>query len=292
MRIANHAGRLALLDPAAGPEHTRGIDVERASEGRFDADPQAVYARWVEFRDWATTASFAEAAEIAADDLGAVTPRPPQVFAVGLNYRDHAAESGFELPSEPVVFTKYASSFTGPHGNIQLSPGNVDWEVELVAVISTGGHGIPAADGWQHVAGLTIGQDISDRVTQFAAPPAQFGMGKSFPGFAPVGPSLVTVDEVRSAGLDPDDLELGCMVNGESVQKGRTGAMIFSVPDLVARLSAIVTLLPGDVVFTGTPSGIGAGMSPPRFLADGDELVTWCAGLGQMQHRFVNRDRA
>lgn len=292
MRIANHAGRLALLDPAAGPEGTRGIDVERASGGRFGADPQAVYARWAEFGDWATTASFADAAEIAPDDLGAVTPRPPQVFAVGLNYRDHAAESGFELPSEPVVFTKYASSFTGPRGDIRLSPGNVDWEVELVAVISTGGHEIPAADGWQHVAGLTIGQDISDRVAQFAAPPAQFGMGKSFPGFAPVGPSLVTVDELRSAGLDPDDLELGCLVNGESVQKGRTGTMIFSVPELVARLSAIVTLLPGDVVFTGTPSGIGAGMSPPRFLADGDELVTWCAGIGEMRHRFVNRDRA
>ncbi len=206
---------------------------------------------------------------------------------MGLNYRDHAEESGFALPTEPVVFTKYASAFTGPRGDIRLSPGNVDWEVELVAVISTGGHGIPVPDGWDHVAGLTIGQDISDRVTQFAAPPAQFGMGKSFPGFAPVGPNLVTVDELRAAGLDPDDLELGCLVNGESVQKGRTGAMVFPVPELVARISAVVTLLPGDVVFTGTPSGIGAGMSPPRFLAAGDELVTWCAGLGRMQHRFV-----
>ncbi|MFP5071091.1 fumarylacetoacetate hydrolase family protein [Pseudonocardia nantongensis] len=287
MRIANHAGRLVLLDPAGDPETPRGIDVERASRGRFAADPQAVYTRWDEFRDWAAGASFTDTAPIVADDLGAVTPRPPQVFAVGLNYRDHAAESGFELPSEPVVFTKYASSFTGPRGDIRLSPGNVDWEVELVAVISGGGHGIPEVQGWDHVAGLTVGQDISDRVTQFAAPPAQFGMGKSFPGFAPVGPSLVTVDELRTAGLDPDDLELGCLVNGESVQKGRTGTMIFSVPELVARLSAIVTLLPGDVVFTGTPSGIGAGMSPPRFLTGGDELVTWCAGIGQMQHRFV-----
>lgn len=292
MRIANHADRLALLEPAADPENLRGIDVERASGGLFGADPQAVYARWDEFRDWAATASFTDSATIPADDVGAVTPRPPQVFAVGLNYRDHAAESGFELPAEPVVFTKYASSFTGPRGDIRLSPGNVDWEVELVAVIGTGGHRIPAAQGWQHIAGLTVGQDISDRVAQFAAPPAQFGMGKSFPGFAPVGPALVTADELRGAGHDPDDLELGCLVNGESVQKGRTGAMIFSVPELVARLSAIVTLLPGDVVFTGTPSGIGAGMTPPRFLTDGDELATWCTGIGQMQHRFVSGEGA
>lgn len=287
MRIANHAGRLVLLDPAAGPDEPRGVDVEQASDGRFAADPQAVYARWAEFRDWAASASLADAAPIDPGELDAVAPRPPQVFAVGLNYRDHAAESGFELPTEPLVFTKYASSFTGPRGRIRLSPGNVDWEVELVAVVAVGGREIPAAQAWEHVAGLTLGQDISDRVTQFAAPPAQFGMGKSYPGFSPVGPCLVTLDELRAAGLDPDDLELGCLLNGEGVQKSRTSAMIFSVPALVAKLSTIVTLLPGDVVFTGTPAGIGASRTPPRFLADGDELTTWCAGIGQMHHRFV-----
>ena len=285
MRIANHAGRLILLEPGTDPEDPRGIDVGRT--GPFDADPQAVYVCWDEFCAWAATASFADAAPVDLDGLGPVTPRPPQVFGIGLNYRDHAAESGFELPSQPVVFTKYASSFTGPSGDIRLSPGNVDWEVELVAVIGTGGRGIAEADGWDHVAGLTVGQDLSDRVTQFAAAPAQFGMGKSFPGFAPVGPNLVTPDELRAGGHDPDDLELGCLVNGASVQKGRTSTMIFSVPALVAKLSAIVTLLPGDVVFTGTPAGIGASMSPPRFLADGDELTTWCTGIGQMRHHFV-----
>lgn len=288
MRIANHSGRLVLLAPGSNPDQPRGIDVERASEGRFAADPQAVYERWDEFRAWAGSAPTAGAADIAPAELGPVAPRPPQVFAVGLNYRDHAEESGFELPAEPLVFTKYASSFTGPRGDIRLSPGKVDWEVELVAVLGAGGRDVPAARGWDHVAGLTVGQDISDRVTQFAAPPAQFGMGKSYPGFAPMGPGLVSVDELRSAGLDPDDLELGCLVNGESVQKSRTGAMIFTVPELIARLSAIVTLLPGDVVFTGTPAGIGAGWTPPRFLGAGDELVTWCAGIGQMQHRFVS----
>lgn len=286
MRIANLAGRLVLLEPGTDPDAPRGIDVGRA--GPFDADPQAVYDRWGEFRAWAATASFAETAPVGLDALGPVAPRPPQVFAIGLNYRDHAAESGFALPTEPLVFTKYASSLTGPRGDIRLSPGTVDWEVELVAVIGTGGHDIAEAEAWEHVAGLTLGQDVSDRVTQFAVPPAQFGMGKSYPGFSPVGPCVVTVDELRAAGLDPDDLELGCLVNGESVQKSRTGAMIFSVPALVAKLSAIVTLLPGDVVFTGTPAGIGASMTPPRFLAPGDELTTWCAGIGQMQHRFVS----
>lgn len=292
MRIANHAGRLALVEP--DPETSgglRGLDVEEISDGRFAPDPQAVYGRWAEFRGWADAVDLTAAVPLDPGALGPVTPRPPQVFAVGLNYRDHAAESGMELPTTPLVFTKYASSFTGPQGDIALSPGDVDWEVELVAVLATGGRDIPAEHGWDHVAGLTVGQDISDRTTQFSAPPPQFGMGKSYPGFAPTGPALVSVDELRAAGLDPDDLELGCLLNGESVQKGRTGAMVFSVPDLVARLSSIVTLLPGDVVFTGTPAGIGAGRTPPRFLAEGDELVTWVAGVGQMQHRFVPGDR-
>ena len=285
MRIANSDGRLVLLEPGGGD--ARAVDVERSSDGRFGSDPQAVYDRWDAFRQWAGSASFDATDPVDPAALGPVAPRPPQVFAIGLNYRDHAAESGFALPSEPVVFTKYASSFTGPRGDVRLSPGDVDWEVELVAVLGHGGHRIPEPDAWAHVAGLTVGQDLSDRVAQFAAPPAQFGLGKSFPGFSPIGPALVTVDELRANGLDPDDLELGCRVNGETVQKGRTASMIFSVPAVVAKLSAIVTLLPGDVVFTGTPAGIGAGMTPQRFLRDGDELVTWCAGIGEMRHRFV-----
>ncbi|NMO89967.1 fumarylacetoacetate hydrolase family protein [Actinomycetospora sp. TBRC 11914] len=284
MRIAHHAGRLVLLEPGTDPDEPRGIDVAAAGS---DADPQTVYEHWDAFRAWAATASFAAAVPLDPAALGPVVPRPPQVFGIGLNYRDHAAESGMDLPTEPVVFTKYPTSVTGPRGDVRLSPGDVDWEVELVAVIGRGGHGIAEADGWDHVAGLTLGQDLSDRVTQFAAPPAQFGLGKSYPGFSPLGPALVTADELRADGLDPDDLELGCLVNGESVQKGRTGAMIFSVPALVARLSAVVTLLPGDVVFTGTPAGIGAGRTPPRFLSEGDELTSWCTGIGQMRHRFV-----
>lgn len=281
MRIANAGGRLVLLDP----QHATGraLDVEAASDGRFGADPQAVYARWDEFRAWAATASLERAQPVSDEALLAVVPRPPQVFAIGLNYRDHAAEAGFDVPTEPVVFTKYASSFTGPTGDIALSPGNVDWEVELVVVLGRGGHGIAESDAWDHVAGLTVGQDVSDRTTQFSAPPAQFGMGKSYPGYGPVGPALVTVDELG----DPDRLELGCEVNGTSVQKGTTTDMIFGVPALVARLSAIVTLLPGDVIFTGTPAGVGQGRDPQQFLHDGDVLTSWVTGIGTMRHRFV-----
>ncbi len=283
MRIANSAGRLVLLFP-----NERGLDVEAASDGLFTADPQAVYPRWDEFRAWADTVSLDAAAldattPIAQESLGAVVPRPPQVFAIGLNYRAHAAESGFDLPAEPVVFTKYLSSLTGPTGDITLSPGNVDWEIELVAVIGRQARHVGEEQAWDHIAGLTVGQDISDRTAQFAAQPAQFGMGKSYPGYSPIGPSLVTPDDLD----DCDDLPLGCEVNGETMQKGSTADMVFGIPTLIAKLSAILPLLPGDIIFTGTPAGVGVGRTPQRFLHPGDELSSWISGIGRMHHRFV-----
>lgn len=256
MRVANVAGRLNVLD-ADG----RATDVQRASDGRFGPDPQTVYSQWEAFREWGAAARLSVGATVDPADLQAVVPRPPQIFAVGLNYRGHAIESGMDLPKDPMVFTKFASSLTGAAGEISVSPGNVDWEVELVAVIGKGGHHIPEEHGWEHVAGLTVGQDISDRTTQFASSPPQFSLGKSYPGFPPIGPHLVTTDELR----DPDDLEIKCRVNGGIVQKGRTSDMVFSIPTLVARLSAIVSLLPGDLIFTGTPSGVGVGQKPQRF---------------------------
>jgi 2-keto-4-pentenoate hydratase/2-oxohepta-3-ene-1,7-dioic acid hydratase in catechol pathway len=206
------------------------------------------------------------------------------VFAIGLNYRDHAAESGFALPDSPTVFTKFVSSFTGPDGDIVLAGPTVDWEIELVALIGKAARNVPAEHGWAHVAGLTIGQDISERTVQSAGPAPQFSLGKSFPGFSPTGPWLVTPGEFTHR----DDIALGCSVNGESVQKGRTSDLVFSVPQLVARLSAVLPLEPGDVIFTGTPAGVGAARTPQRFLTAGDELVSTIEGIGQMRHRFVS----
>jgi 2-keto-4-pentenoate hydratase/2-oxohepta-3-ene-1,7-dioic acid hydratase in catechol pathway len=134
-----------------------------------------------------------------------------------------------------------------------------------------------------YVAGYAVGQDVSERVLQLAATPPQFSMGKSLPGFGPVGPWLVTLDEFA----DPNDLELGCEINGEPVQAARTSQLIFSVPALIADLSASLPLLPGDVIFTGTPSGVGLGRTPPRWLADGDVLTSHIEGIGGMRHRFV-----
>ncbi|MFJ1766944.1 fumarylacetoacetate hydrolase family protein [Amycolatopsis sp. NPDC088138] len=276
MRIATLSGRLVLVTEAGA------IDVEQASERRFSADPQAIYDRWAEFRDWAAGASHDAAVPFAESDLGIPVPVPRQIFGIGLNYRDHAAEAGLGLPDSPTVFTKFASSLTGPSGEIAL-PGPTDWEVELVAVIGVAARDVPAERGWEHVAGLTIGQDLSDRTLQLAGPVPQFSLGKSRPGFGPIGPFVVTPDEFA----DPDDLALECDVNGESVQKSRTSELIFSVPELVSRLSAVLPLWPGDLIFTGTPAGVGMARSPQRFLNPGDELVSTIEGIGRMHHRFT-----
>jgi 2-keto-4-pentenoate hydratase/2-oxohepta-3-ene-1,7-dioic acid hydratase in catechol pathway len=216
--------------------------------------------------------------------LGPPVPRPPQVFGIGLNYRDHAAEAGLTLPERPMVFTKFPASVTGPGGTIIRPAGSVDFETELVAVIGRRAEYVPAAEAWAYVAGFTAGQDLSERELQTSGPPPQqYNMGKSYRGFAPIGPALVTLDEFA----DPADLELGCQVNGRQMQKARTGDMIFSIPQLVEFLSAILPLLPGDLIFTGTPSGIGWARKPPELLQIGDELVTWVEGIGEMRHRFV-----
>ncbi|CAL9646199.1 fumarylacetoacetate hydrolase family protein [Streptomyces sp. enrichment culture] len=279
MRIANLSGRLAVI------AEDRAIDVHAASGGLFSADPQAVYSRWAEFRAWAARTVLTGGTPFAADDLGAPAPAPRQLFAIGLNYRDHAAEAGFTTPEGmPPVFTKYATALTGPVTEVALPPGgHTDWEVELVVVVGREAHHVSEADAWSHVAGLTAGQDISERVLQMQGPAPQFSLAKSYPGFAPTGPWLVTPDEFD----DPDDLELTCSVNGEEVQRGRTRQLIFSVPALIAKLSGILPLLPGDVLFTGTPAGVGFGRTPQRRLAPGDELVSSVSGIGELRQRFI-----
>lgn len=175
-----------------------------------------------------------------------------QVFAVGLNYADHAAESGVEQPESPVIFTKFASAISGPVTTVPLPSDTVDWEVELVVVIGRGGRNIPADRAWESVAGLSVGQDLSDRGRQLAGPVPQFSLAKSHRGFAPIGPALVTIDEFA----DPNDLTLETRINGELVQFGRTAQMIFGAGADRAPV-AHPRALPRDVVFTGTPAASG-----------------------------------
>ena len=279
MRIANLSGRLVLVvDDLA-------VDVGLASDGRFAADPQAVYERWDEFCGWVKDARLPAGVAFDPADLGSPAPAPRQVIAAGLNYRGHAAESGFAVPKGmPPVFTKFVTSITGPVTRVALPPGgHTDWEIELVAVIGAAAHHVSAQDAWSHVAGLAVGQDLSERITQLEGPSPQFSLGKSFPGFAPIGPWLVTPDALT----EPDDLELRCTLNGEEVQKSRTSELIFSVPELLARLSSVLPLLPGDIVFTGTPAGVGLGRNPQRWLAPGDVLISTIEGIGELRQRFV-----
>jgi 2-keto-4-pentenoate hydratase/2-oxohepta-3-ene-1,7-dioic acid hydratase in catechol pathway len=277
MKLGNLRGRLALLTPAGA------IDVEKASNGRFASDPQGVFSRWQEFRDWAGGAPRGDTKPYDESDLRCPVPRPTQVFGIGLNYRAHAAEAGLPIPERPPTFTKFPTCLTGPFDDVLLPSPFVDWEVELVAVIGERAFHVGENDAWKHVAALTVGQDISERIVQWGNG-GQFSLGKSFPGFGPLGPWLVTPDEVKN----PDDLELGCRIAGEVMQTSRTSDMIFSVPRLIAELSAILPLLPGDIIFTGTPEGVGSVRKPPRFLQPGELIESWIEGIGTIRNRMVS----
>ncbi len=263
----------------------RAIDAEKASEGRFGHDLAALYDDWDAFREWATglDAAGTETSPIDRSLLGPPSPRPRQVFGIGLNYREHAAETGQEVPRIPATFTKFPTCLTGPFAEVGLPSTYVDWEVELVVVIGRRAHRVDEADAWSHVAGVTVGQDLSERVVQRAAG-GQFSLGKSYPGFGPTGPWLVTIDELD----DPDDLGLRCTLDGEVVQDARTGDMIVAVPGLLRVLSEVVALLPGDVIFTGTPSGVGVARDPRRFLAPGQVVESWIEGIGTMRNRMLS----
>ncbi len=275
MKIANHDGRLALVVDGGV------IDVHAASGGRFGPDPASAYAGWDDLVAWAPTAT-GDPQPLDELALGAPSPEPPQVFAIGLNYASHAAESGMELPSIPAVFTKYPASLGGPFADVQLSGEMVDWEVELVVVMGRRADRVDEANAWEHVAGLCVGQDISDRRVQFAAG-SQFSLGKSYRGYGPTGPWLVTPDEVPNR----DDLGLGCSLDGEIVQEDRTTGLVFGIPRLIAEISAVVPMLPGDLIFTGTPAGVGISRKPPRFLEPGQVLETWIEGIGTIRNRIV-----
>lgn len=281
MRIANHGGRAILVVPGADD---RGVDIAEASGGRFGPDVQDLYEEWDALRAFVTDLDLATVKTAAFDqgDLRAPVPAPRQVFGIGLNYRSHAAEAGMDVSSVPATFTKFPACITGPFAEVELPNGTVDWEVELVVVVGRRADRVASDRGWSHVAGLTVGQDLSDRTLQFAAG-GQFSLGKSHRGFAPLGPWVMTTDELD----DPDNLALGCSIDGETVQDARTSDLVFGVPQLIAELSAVVPLLPGDIIFTGTPGGVGFTRRPPRFLQPGATLDSWVEGIGTIRTRLT-----
>lgn len=209
-----------------------------------------------------------------------------QVFAIGLNYKDHAIEAKLPIPEEPVVFYKSTSSVCGPNDDIVLPADSLktDWEVELGIVIGSTAAHVSVADAGRHIAGYCLVNDVSERHWQLERG-GQWGKGKSFDSFTPVGPWLVTADEVG----DPQALELSLDVNGERMQSGHTAEMIFSVHTIVSYLSQFMTLQPGDLIITGTPAGVGLGMTPPRFLKKGDTVAMAATALGTQLHRVTAR---
>jgi 2-keto-4-pentenoate hydratase/2-oxohepta-3-ene-1,7-dioic acid hydratase in catechol pathway len=275
MRLANVQGRAAVVLDG------RLADVEQASGGRLPADPMALIAQLDALRDLQAPDDAPSVDEVS---LAAPIPRPQKIIAIGLNYRAHAEESGLTIPEEPVVFAKLPNALCGPTDDIVIPAGRVrvDWEAELVVVIGRRGRRIAADEAWSHVAGVTCGQDVSDREEQFRAL-RQFTVAKSYDTFAPIGPVVVTPDELP----DPDDLAIRCRLDGEEVQSSRTSDFIFGVPALLEWVSRHVTLEPGDLIFTGTPGGVGDSRQPPRYLAPGNVVETEIEGVGVMRNHVV-----
>jgi 2,4-diketo-3-deoxy-L-fuconate hydrolase len=276
--LANLSGRAVLM------RADRAADVEQASRGRFRGDPMAALEAWEPFVDWARglgDGAFDQAIE--PTRLGPAVPRPRKVIGIGVNYRAHAEEAGLPLPKQPMIFTKFPSCLVGPRADIVLSSDTVDWEVELVVVIGRRARSVPAERALDYVAGYSVGQDVSDRRMQFADTPPQFSLGKSLDTFGPLGPAVVTLDALR----DPNDLALRCEIDGAVMQDSRTSDMIFAVPELIAFLAARLPLDPGDLVFTGTPAGVGSTRKPRRYLKPGEVVTSTIEGVGTLVNRCV-----
>ena len=278
MRWVNRGGRLGLEVDG------RVIDVERRSEGRFGPDPMALFGAWEALAVWGREQRPGDEDPVCEPaDLGPAVPDPRQVFAIGLNYRDHAEEASLPIPEEPMVFTKFPSCLVGPNARVPLTSDRVDWEVEQVVVIGRETRRAPASGAWDHVAGFCVGQDISDRALQFAGKPPQFSLGKSAEAFGPLGPALVSLDEFE----DPDALVLRCWVGDELMQSSTTQNLIFSVSELIEYISRYCVLYPGDLIFTGTPAGVGSVREPRRYLSPGETIVSEIEGIGRLSNLCV-----
>jgi 2-keto-4-pentenoate hydratase/2-oxohepta-3-ene-1,7-dioic acid hydratase in catechol pathway len=242
--------------------------------------------------------ALAAARSLLAEDVAEAVPlkevqrlspvlKPGKILCVGLNYRDHAVESGMKIPEVPTIFLKLPNAVTGPDAEIVLPADSAqpDYEAELAAVIGVGGRNIPAERWEEHVAGYTILNDVSARDVQLAT--SQWTLGKSFDTFAPIGPAVVTKDEIP----DPHALDIQLSIDGEVLQHSNTRELIFKLPELIAHLSAVVPLEAGDIISTGTPAGVGLGRTPQRWLKPGEEIVIRIQGIGELRNRTVAEKR-
>ena len=272
-KLANIEGRAALVD---GENY---YDLETISNGKFSNDTSNALTNLVGISELSEDLSKSEPTGLLHDvKIDAPISAPKNCYAVGLNYRNHAEEAGMDIPSVPMVFTKHTTCLVGPNSTIEMRSDHVDYEAELVVVIGHPGKDILKDNAWNHVAGLCVGQDISDRTVQFSSKPPQFNLGKSFDTFGPMGPYLVSPDSLQNK----ESLQIECKVNQEVRQKDNTNDLIFDIPSIISYLSEIVTLKTGDVIFTGTPGGVG--VMEGKFLKDGDVLRTSIEGLGTLKN--------
>ena len=275
-KLGNIDGRSALV------RNNDYYDLETISDGEVSSiGIEAIQSEDLLSDLYSKLDSFEATGNIDDVTLGAPITSSINCFAVGLNYRNHAEESGMEIPAFPMIFTKHTSCIVGPFDNVEMRSDIVDYEAEMVVVIGKGGKDIAKDDAWSHVAGITVGQDISDRSVQFHATPPQFNLGKSFDTFGPIGPILVSHDEVD----DKESLKLTCSVNDELRQDDNTNDLIFDVPYLISYISEFITLNTGDLIFTGTPAGVGA--TQGKLLKDGDMLSTSIEGIGTISNKMV-----
>lgn len=254
-------------------------DIEKLSGGSVGSSPMEALAKHHVLHELATaSAAVPPDGHLDRSLLRAPVPRPGKVFGIGLNYQSHADESSMDVPDNPVVFAKFSSCICGPFDNVDMRSERVDYEGEVVVIIGPGGKDIARTDAWDHVLGITAGQDISDRAVQMASKPPHFDLGKSFDTFGPIGPTIVSPDLLPNR----DAIAVTCAVNGEIRQNDTTANLIFSIPVLIEYLSHITTLHTGDIIFTGTPAGVG--MVSKKLLRDGDLVTTTVDGAGTMMN--------
>lgn len=278
MRVANVQGRAALVVDG------RVVDIETASGGKLPSDPMAILGRLPELAGLDVPDDAPSVGDVRLDPP---VPRPSKILAAGGNYQDHLDEEGAEAPGEPNLFAKLPNALCGPRDEIRIPDDRkqVDWEAELVVVIGKRARRVSEADAWNYVAGVTCGQDISDREEQ-TRDFKQWTIAKSTDTYAPTGPVLVSTDELD----DRDRVPLLCYVNGEEMQNGSTANLIYSVPVLISWTSMRCTLEPGDLFFTGTPGGVGFARDPQRFLGPGDVVTTEIPGVGTMENPCVGAE--